>query len=110
MDLLISLFDEEDLVAMLAANVIPHASAGAFTVRWPIGELILEGCTSEQVDSLIQQFDRVINRLAECVYRLGYERASYDAQERARAASLSAVNENAGGSKPKKTNTGKRKK
>jgi hypothetical protein len=86
MDLLINQFDEEDLIAMSVANIIPHASAGAFTVRWPVSEMILQGCTLEQVDSLIQQFDRVIARLMEGAYELGYKRACYESEEKARAA------------------------
>jgi hypothetical protein len=85
MNLFINQFDEEDLASRSVANIIPHACAGAFTIRWPVGEMILEGCTLEQVDSLIQQFDRVITRLMEAAYELGYQRACYEAEEKARA-------------------------
>jgi hypothetical protein len=86
MNLFINQFDEEDLVSRSVANIIPHASTGAFTVRWSVGEMILEGCTLEQVELLVQQFDRVIARLMEGAYELGYKRACYEAEEKARAA------------------------
>jgi hypothetical protein len=107
---LVNHFDKEDLVAKSVANIIPHAAAGAFTVRWPIGELILEGYTLEQVDTVVQQFDRVYTSLAETAYQLGYERASQEAVEKASAADPSPTKEEDRRSKPKKLHTGKGKK
>jgi len=104
---LLNQFDEEDLVARSVANIIPHAVPGAFTVRWPVGELILEGYTLEQVDSVVQQFDRVINRLAETAYQLGYERASHEAGEKARTADPPPTNSSAKKKKPDVTKRAK---